>query len=57
LLAEDAIGDRDVGDMTGAQVRSLPAFRYKLTRWQLTKTTMVELGDFFGSVVQSRDIK
>lgn len=42
VLAEDAIGDRDIPGATGAEV---------------TKMTMHELGDAFATVVQSKDIK
>ncbi|KAF2083937.1 isochorismatase [Saccharata proteae CBS 121410] len=42
LLPEDAIGDRDIPGHSGAQV---------------TQMVMSELGDFFGTVVQSNEIK
>lgn len=41
LLAEDAIGDRDIPGVSGEQ---------------LTKTTLSELADAFGTVVKSKDI-
>lgn len=42
VLAEDAIGDRDIPGASGAEV---------------TKMVMHELGDAFATVVQSKDIK
>ena len=42
LLAEDAIGDRDIPGASGKEV---------------SKMVMKELGDAFGTVVQSSDIK
>jgi nicotinamidase-related amidase len=42
LVAEDAVGDRDIPGLSGAEV---------------TKAVMHELGDAFATVVQSSDIK
>ena len=42
LIAEDAVGDRDIPGATGAEV---------------TKMVMNELGDAFGTIVQSSEIK
>lgn len=42
LVAEDCVGDRDIPGATGAEV---------------TKMTMVELGDAFATIVKSSDIK
>ncbi|KAK3677020.1 phospholipase C type enzyme [Recurvomyces mirabilis] len=42
LVAEDAVGDRDIPGATGAEA---------------TKMTMTELGDAFATIVQSKDIK
>lgn len=42
LIAEDAVGDRDIPGATGAEV---------------IKMVMNELGDAFGTVVQSSEIK
>ncbi|MCJ1299502.1 hypothetical protein MMC08_002294 [Hypocenomyce scalaris] len=42
VLAEDAIGDRDIPGLSGEEV---------------TKATLLELGDAFGTVVKSGDIK
>ncbi|KAF2849071.1 isochorismatase hydrolase-like protein [Plenodomus tracheiphilus IPT5] len=42
ILVEDAIGDRDIPGLTGAEV---------------TKAVLAELGDAFGTVIKSSDIK
>lgn len=42
IIAEDAVGDRDIPGATGAEV---------------TKMVMHELGDAFATIVQSKDIK
>jgi hypothetical protein len=42
IIAEDAVGDRDIPGASGADV---------------TKMVMVELGDAFGTIVKSSDIK
>lgn len=42
IIAEDAVGDRDIPGASGAEV---------------TKMVMVELGDAFGTIVQSSEIK
>jgi nicotinamidase-related amidase len=42
IIAEDAVADRDIPGVSGAEV---------------TKTVMAELNDFFATVVQSKDIK
>ncbi|KAK5112778.1 phospholipase C type enzyme [Meristemomyces frigidus] len=42
LVAEDAVGDRDIPGATGAEV---------------TKMTMHELGDAFATIIQSKDVK
>ena len=41
IIAEDAVGDRDIPGATGAEV---------------TKMVMVELGDAFGTIVKSSEI-
>jgi nicotinamidase-related amidase len=42
IIAEDAVSDRDIPGASGADV---------------TKMVMVELGDAFGTIVKSSDIK
>ncbi|SLM34903.1 isochorismatase hydrolase [Lasallia pustulata] len=42
ILAEDAIGDRDIPGMSGEEV---------------TRAALLELGDAFGTVVNSSEIK
>lgn len=42
LIAEDAVGDRNITGATGSEV---------------TKMVMNELGDAFGTIVQSSEIK
>ena len=42
VLAEDAIGDRDIPGVSAEEV---------------TKVALRELGDAFGTIVQSKDIK
>ena len=42
IIAEDAVGDRDIPGASGAEV---------------TKMVMHELGDAFATIVQSSDIK
>jgi len=42
IIAEDAVGDRDIPGASGAEV---------------TKMVMAELGDAFGTVVKSSEIK
>jgi nicotinamidase-related amidase len=42
IIAEDAVGDRDIPGASGADV---------------TKMVMAELGDAFGTIVQSSEIQ
>jgi hypothetical protein len=42
IIAEDAVGDRDIPGASGEEV---------------TKMVMVELGDAFGTIVKSSEIK
>jgi nicotinamidase-related amidase len=41
IIAEDAVGDRDIPGISGEQ---------------LTKVALSEIGDAFGTIVQSKDI-
>jgi hypothetical protein len=42
VVAEDAVGDRDIPGVKGAE---------------LTRIALSEIGDAFGTIVQSKDIK